>query len=641
MPRQRKYRIFAADFETTVYTGQKSTEVWAAAIVELDTEDVKICGGIDKFFRHLLSLNTNAKVYFHNLKFDGTFILNYLIRSKYKDYVGSSGFVNLKDLARRSFCYNISHKGMWYSISVKLANGYLIEFLDSLKLMPFTLKAIGKSFKTKHQKLSMNYKGERYAYCPRTKEEDEYIRNDVLVLKEALEFMFSQGHDRMTIGSCCYAEFKQMYPKLVFERMFPNLYEIEIDEAIFGKPNAGEYINKSYKGGWCYAVPEKCGVVQRNGLTLDVNSLYPSVMHSDSGSYYPIGEPIFVKGDKDLDFHLRFPTSYVFVRIKTRFKLKDGFLPCIQIKGDPRYRGTEWLTTSDVWDKRLNCYCDYYFISGCKEALPSTVTMTLTEVDYKLIQEHYDLTGTEILDYCYFKTEKGIFDDYIKKYRDIKVKSTGAMRTLAKLFLNNLYGKMATYIDSSFKVAYLEDDVLCFQTIQAKEKTPGYIAIGSAITSYARNFTIRAAQKNYHGPYSPGFAYADTDSIHCNDYTEADIIAAPLHDVDFNHWKKECEWTEAIFLRQKTYLEVVNGDIDMKCAGLPSKGKQLFISSVTGKPPLDEDGNQMELTEEEQAFVNVKRTITDFKRGLSIPGKLMPVQVPGGTLLIDTTFEIK
>ena len=35
-------RVFVGDFETTVYEGQTKTEVWAAACVELYTEDVAI-----------------------------------------------------------------------------------------------------------------------------------------------------------------------------------------------------------------------------------------------------------------------------------------------------------------------------------------------------------------------------------------------------------------------------------------------------------------------------------------------------------------------------------------------------------------------------------------------------------------------
>ena len=38
----RTTRTFMCDFETTVYDGQKDTEVWASALVELYTEDVLI-----------------------------------------------------------------------------------------------------------------------------------------------------------------------------------------------------------------------------------------------------------------------------------------------------------------------------------------------------------------------------------------------------------------------------------------------------------------------------------------------------------------------------------------------------------------------------------------------------------------------
>ena len=38
----RKFKYYMGDFETTVYKGQKMTEVWASACVELYTEDVII-----------------------------------------------------------------------------------------------------------------------------------------------------------------------------------------------------------------------------------------------------------------------------------------------------------------------------------------------------------------------------------------------------------------------------------------------------------------------------------------------------------------------------------------------------------------------------------------------------------------------
>ena len=42
---KQRYRVttsFVGDFETTVYKVQTETEVWASALVELYTEDVKI-----------------------------------------------------------------------------------------------------------------------------------------------------------------------------------------------------------------------------------------------------------------------------------------------------------------------------------------------------------------------------------------------------------------------------------------------------------------------------------------------------------------------------------------------------------------------------------------------------------------------
>ena len=50
---KRYTKYYVGDFETTVFDGQTSTEVWASACVELNTEDVKIFHSIDeqwKFF---------------------------------------------------------------------------------------------------------------------------------------------------------------------------------------------------------------------------------------------------------------------------------------------------------------------------------------------------------------------------------------------------------------------------------------------------------------------------------------------------------------------------------------------------------------------------------------------------------------
>lgn len=646
----KKFKTFVGDFETTVYEGQKHTEVWASAIVELYSEDVKIFKSIDETFEYLSVMKDNVIVYYHNLKFDGSFWLSYLLVDRnFKQAYNKTGerindveWQQEKEMKNNTFKYSISDKGQFYTIIIKVNNKF-IEIRDSLKLLPFSVKKIGKSFETKHKKLDMEYTGFRYSGCEITLEEQEYIKNDVLVVKEALEIMYNEGHNKLTIGSCCLEEYKKLIGKDDYTMYFPNLTEIELDKDTYGSFNAEEYIRKSYRGGWCYVVKGKENKIYTNGVTADVNSLYPSVMSSESGNRYPVGKPYFWKGNY-IDEEALKTNRYFFIRIKTRFYIKKNKLPFIQVKGNLLYNGREMLETSDIYDAETDTYCKE--ILDFNGNLVSTrVELTLTMTDYYLLKEHYDLVDFEILDGVWFYTEIGIFDRYIEKYKKIKTVSTGAKRELAKLFLNNLYGKMATSTDSSFKVAYVkEDKSIGFLPVLANDKKPVYIPIGSAITSYARNFTIRTAQKNYYGVDKRGFIYADTDSIHC-DLDVSELKDVPVHDSAFCHWKLEALWDKGIFVRAKTYIEHVTHENlkpvepynNIKCAGMPQKCKDLLNLSLEGYTEEEYEA----LKDIEKKFVKTKRTFKDFKRGLIVPSKLRPKRINGGIILCDTTYEMR
>lgn len=219
---------------------------------------------------------------------------------------------------------------------------------------------------------------------------------------------------------------------------------------------------------------------------------------------------------------------------------------------------------------------------------------------------------------------------------------------------------MASSTDSSFKVAYeKEDGAIGFYSVLENEKKAGYIAVGSAITSYARNFTIRAAQKNFHGFDKPGFIYADTDSIHC-DLQPDEIDGIRVDDKEFCCWKLESCWDTAIFTRQKTYIEhIVKENLEeiektyynIKCAGMPDRCKNLFDISMQGTAEISgyvsrETNEHKEWTIEEKKFLfdgitPIKRDLSDFKIGLKVPGKLMPRRIKGGILLIETTYEMQ
>lgn len=629
------HSTYAGDFETTVYAGQEHTEVWSSALALIETdsefqsdedEEAVVLHSIDETVKYFENSKENVTIYYHNLKFDGMFWLDYLLKNGYK-------FKRVKKSKKSrlhpgEYYVLISSMGEWYQMFINTGKTY-IEIRDSLKLIPLSLKVCGKSFGTEHQKLTMEYTGKRYSGCEITPEEMEYIKNDVYVLRECLRVMFNEGHDRLTIGSCCLSEFKAKYGDTFYKKDFPDLTAQKLNREEYGADNLDEYIRKAYFGGWCYLVKEKANRVYKRGVTADVNSLYPSMMHSESGNYYPVGYGIMWKGDYIPERCKKRDKYYYYLRFRCKFTLKPGKLPFVKIHGSPYYNARESLTDSmpTVNGKKVG----RVRIVDNGQIVDDHVIMTMSCTDYELFTEHYKIEDLEILDGVWFYAEKGMFDDYINKYRKMKEEATvtgnKAKRTISKLFLNNLYGKFSASSDSSYMVPkFSKDGVVQFDAIKEEDKKPGYIAIGAAITSYARNFTIRAAQANYHGALSPGFIYADTDSIHC-DLKPEEIKNVPIHPTAFCHWKLESSWDTAIFVRQKTYIEhITHEDLkevspyySVKCAGMPERCKSMLV----------------------ERLLNKEAKLTDFKVGYETSGKLMPKRIKGGVILVDTTFKIK
>ena len=137
---------YVGDFETTVFVGQTFTEVWASALVKMHDENVVVHNSISDTFAYLTSLKKNVVVYYHNLKFDGSFWLNFLLsNTKLKEARKLTGitdtsftYCDTEEMPNNSFKYVISDMGQWYSITIKYHSHY-IEFRDSLKLLPLSL----------------------------------------------------------------------------------------------------------------------------------------------------------------------------------------------------------------------------------------------------------------------------------------------------------------------------------------------------------------------------------------------------------------------------------------------------------------------------------------------------------------------
>lgn len=589
--KRKDFLYLVGDFETTVYDGQTSTEVWASAITAVgntDPEKVVVLHSLPETMEYLFKLKQDIIIYYHNLKFDGSFILDYLCRQK-KFKLWSDGKKLVKtpkgkfDLPSGFWTYTVSDMGVWYGIAIAY-KGKIIEFRDSYKILPFSVEKIGHDFDTQHRKKTMEYKGKRYAGCEISPSEEEYIKSDVLVMSEAIAIARKEGITGVTIGSTCLAEWKRLRYGIgkrdeidyMFRMDFPILPDdIERD------------IRRGYKGGWCYV--NKYGKFT-NGMTADINSSYPYQMHGRSGQYYPIGYPERIdKIGKNVSRE-----TIEFYVVKFSFSLKSGKLPCIQIKGDPRFDGTEWLKESG---QTLGC--------------DNVVEMVFSDIEWAFIKDHYHIENFQFIRGYRFKAVRGLFDTYIDKWMKVKQTSTGARRAIAKLMLNNLYGKFAASDISDYKYFYIgKRDSLSSYVVEERQQEPGFIPIGGMITAYARMYVIRAAEKNFET-----FCYCDTDSIHC----AGKIEGIPIHESDLGAWKIESEWDAGFFSGQKRYIERVGEKYILRCAGLGKETKANFINGLKSG----------------------KFTIEDFKSGLELEGNLKAHIITGGTVLEEKTFKMR
>lgn len=551
-----KRPILVADFETTV--DPSDVRVWAVCAVNVDSLLVDFLGNsIESFFEYLQDKNT--VIYFHNLKFDGEFILHYLL---------THGFKYSEEPVNRSFSTLITDDGIFYSITVifeKKGKSYKkATIYDSLKKLPFKVSKIAEDFKLQDKKLEIDYEAPRERGHILTDEERQYIINDCKIVAEALKIQFSQGLKKMTNASDALNGYKTIISKNQFDRLFPVL-PVELDSDL----------RRSYKGGFVYLNPKYRNKRGLKGIALDVNSLYPSVMHD---RLLPYGYPMFFEGEPEEN------KSYplYIVRIQCMFELKPEHLPTIQLKNNRAFVETEYLTSSNG----------------------DMVQMTLTNVDLQLFLDHYNVYNLDYICGYRFKGAVGLFSEYIDHWMQIKENSTGAIRQLAKLMLNSLYGKFATNPKARKKIPVLDSDNIVRYVLDEPElRDPVYTAMGCFITAYAREKTIRSGQKVF-----DRFIYADTDSLHLiGDELPEGLEIHPTH---LGAWKHEGTFTDSKFLRAKTYMETVDGVTKVTCAGMPD---------------------------------NVKETVTyeNFKPGAVFDGKLMPKRYPGGIILEKRTFTIK
>ena len=571
---------WAADFETT--TNPADCRVWAWCACPVGKPEETVTGNTLDSFMEFTAENPGT-FWFHNLAFDGEFILHWLMTHgyEYSDKPRTGTYSTL-----------ISGMGKFYQIKATYEKKPRKKvkqavFKDSLKKLPMPVAAVAKAFKLPISKLEIDYTAYRAPGHLLTPEEDAYIKNDVRIVSMALDHQFREGLTNLTMGSDALHWYKDLIGP-AWKSYFPVL-DIALDADI----------RKAYKGGYTYVNPRFQSNGDNESMELgwgsvyDVNSLYPSVMYFRP---LPVGNPVPFAGKYrgDGPDARRYPL-YI-QRLTCTFRLRPDHLPTVQLKNNPRFHETEYLTE-------------------CTEP----VQLHMTNVDLGIFLEHYDVEVRTWDGGYMFRQEKGLFKSYIDHWMHIKETTTGGMRQLAKLMLNSLYGKFATNPDVTPKLAYLKPDgSVGYRMGDHEERDPVYTPLGCFVTAWARYKTITSAQAVF-----DRFMYADTDSLHVLGCEP--VKGIEVHPTKLGMWKHESDFCKAKYLRAKTYMErivrvgeTVDGVYkmvpvpihdDVKCAGMPQDLKK-YVSFAS------------------------------FKKGFTVNGKLRPVHVPGGIVLKPGPFTI-
>lgn len=561
---EEEMKCYTADFETT--TDPDDCRVWAYGVYDIEEDCMVTYGNSIESFVEWCECAANCKLYFHNLGFDCVFLIDYLLKNGWL-CVGEK-----RQATNRTFTTLISDSNMVYSITLYFTPKQYVTINDSLKIIPLSIEAMAKAYDMPIRKGTLDYGKYREPGHIITEEELAYLENDVAIAAKALRVHLGEGLSKMTAGSNALYDYKRM---MGGHKKFRYVYPLLTEEQ-------DKFIRKAYRGGFTYVNPKFQGYDVGEGIVFDVNSLYPSVMYACDGQRLPMYEPVWFDGEYQKDEE--YPLWIALVMME--FKVKPDHIPCLQLKGNHRFGMTEYVEDSK-----------------------GQVAVALTNVDWELINQQYDVWNVEFFGGFKFRCGTRQFKEYVDKWVEVKNQATldgnKGMRQLAKLMLNSLYGKFATRIEVCGRHPELHNDKVVYVDDEPETRDPVYLPVGVFITSYARYKTVTAAQAVY-----DRFIYADTDSLHLVGTDIPDNL--DVDPVRLGAWKHESTFGHGKFLRAKTYVEqeVGSDDLTIHVAGLPKRCHEHV-------------------------------TLENFDFGAVYEGNLTRKVVPGGVVLIDSTKEIR
>ena len=470
---------YFADFETTSVTEScKKVKVYLWGVVK--GEEQFQGENIESFIE--FCEKTKGVMWFHNLKFDSSFILDYLLRNDIKFSI-------------------LEKNGVIYSLKF-----FKIEIRDTLNFLNITLKEIGEKFCSVYKKGSLEDYAVPYNHVA-TQEEKDYNILDCLVLQEGFN-NFLSSLEKVLEEAQAFNTIKKIPKKLTIAGLsFEAFKELSNFDKCCPKTNHNQYefMKEAYKGGYVYSKP--CGILE-NIKMIDANSMYPYVYATKK---LPIGKPIYLNTWEELN-----KFDFYIVKIRICYELKKGYIPIIG-GGVSRYTTNNYKSSSNGEFEEI----------------------TVCNIDLERIKRYYDC---EIIlgGGCAFETKK----EFYKNYADIfiKMKNTYGKndihRQVSKYLLNSPYGKLAMNGFQEIKQWKIgKDDWVIGEVVgySLEDESYKYLPQAIAITAYAREHLLNTAEKiGFENVY-----YMDTDSIKFR----GELKGLWLDDNELGAWKLEGEPT--------------------------------------------------------------------------------------------------
>lgn len=594
-------KIYIADFETSTGNSDGSTNVYLWALSDLDKSERYIDVNIESFM-YCLEYNEIDTLYFHNLGWDGMFIVHHLIDKGYK-------FVDTPfedPELPYSFSYMKETSGRIYDLQIRIGNK-LVCIKDTLVLLNESVDAMGESLGLPKLTEQMDY--DKYKYFNNIDEvpEDvvEYIWRDIdIVIEMFSNFKSKFKNHGVTISSSAVKDFKKHYGEKEYNKKFGGYYynpktrQRETHNVL--TTEQWDFVKRSYRGGLVIFQENYKNKLLKNidGYSVDVNSLYP---HAYKDYRHPVGKPYYHEIKDDM---LKLHRIFI-KRAKKKWDNIPAFIPSNYSKSsfDTKYLDYVENEYYVIWEWELDIWKEGYHI------------------DYRIV------------DTLYFEGEFS-FTSWAEAKSHLKEHAeTDVERDTAKKFLNGFYGKWGQNRTRKNKKIVFDpnhelvgarigkDGLYCEIVETTHDDLLSYIPVASSITSRARTVLLKAVLAN-----RGRVIYCDTDSMYCS----SKPVGIEIHDTKFGAWKYEKHFDRFKFIKPKCYIANVLEEyskikVNGKIIGYEWKPKNKISRTIAG------------LTKENHH----KITFENFHKGSVIEGgKRQKKNVKGGLVLVDINYTI-